>query len=158
VSEENVRVVVGYFDAVARNLKLYWDEPRSYGDEPRSYARELENDESDPASRDLLDRLHPDIRLRNVLGETYRGKLAFARGVDDTLRVAQRYELVVDEITDLANDRLLVELRNEFQGRSSGVAGTTPFFAVFALRDGLIIEIDEYLNRSEALKAVGLEE
>jgi hypothetical protein len=38
------------------------------------------------------------------------------------------------------------------------VAGTTPFFAVLALRDGLIIEIDEYLNRSEALKAVGLEE
>ena len=153
-----MRVVVGYFDAVARNLKLYWDEPRSYGDEPRSYARELENDESDPASREVLDRLHPDIRWRNVLGETSRGKLAFARGADDTLRAAQRFEMVVDEITDLGNDRLLVELRSEFTGHTSGVAGTLPLFAVFALRDGLIIELDEYLNRSEALKAVGLEE
>ena len=158
MSAENVRVVVGYFDAVARANKLYWDEPRSYGDEPRSYARELENDESDPASREVLDRLHPDIRGRNVLGETYRGKLAFARGADELLRVAQRFEMVADEITDLGNDRLLVDLRCEFTGHSSGVAGTTPFFAVFALRDGLIIELDEYLNRSEALKAVGLEE
>jgi hypothetical protein len=151
VSEENVRVVVGYFDAVARNLKLYWDEPRSY-------ARELENDESDPASREVLDRLHPDVRWRNVLGETRLGKLDFARGADELLRAAQRYELVVDEITDLANDRVLVELRGELTGHSSGVAGTLPFFAVLALRDGLIIELDEYLNRSEALKAVGLQE
>ena len=146
-----MRVVVGYFDAVARGNKLYWDEPRSY-------TRELENYESDPASREVLDRLHPDIRWRNVLGETRRGKLAFARGADELLRVAQRFEMVADEITDLGNDRLLVDLRCEFTGHSSGVAGTTPFFAVLALRDGLIIEIDEYLNRSEALKAVGLEE
>jgi ketosteroid isomerase-like protein len=151
VWDENVRVVVGYFDAVARNLKLY-------SDEPGSYARELENDESDPASREVLDRLHPDVRWRNVLGETCRGKLAFARGADELLQAAQRFEMVVDEITDLANDRVLVELRSEATGRSSGVAGTLPFFAVFALRDGLIIELDEYLNRSEALKAVGLEE
>ena len=73
MSDENVRVVVGYFDAVARANKLYWDEPRSY-------TRELENYESDPASREVLDRLHPDIRWRNVLRETRRGKLAFARG------------------------------------------------------------------------------
>jgi hypothetical protein len=38
------------------------------------------------------------------------------------------------------------------------VAGTLHFFAVFALRDGLIFEIDEYPNREEALKAVGLKE
>ena len=158
MSAENVRVVVGYFDAVARANKLYWDEPRSYGDEPRSYARELENDESDPASREVLDRLHPDIRWRNVLGETRRGKLAFARGIDDLLQAAQRFEMVVDEITDVANDRLLAELRSEATGRSSGVAGTLHFFAVFALRDGLIFEIDEYPNREEALKAVGLKE
>jgi ketosteroid isomerase-like protein len=150
VSEENVRVVVGYFDAVARNLKLYRDEPRSY-------ARQLENAEFDPASREILDRLHPDVRWRNLLGETRRGKLAFARGADEFLRSTQRYEMVVDEITDLANDRVLVELRGEGTGHRSGVAGTMPFFAVFALRDGLIIELDEYLNRSEALKAVGME-
>ena len=151
MSDENVRVVVGYFDAVARANKLYWDEPRSY-------TRELENYESDPASREVLDRLHPDIRWRNVLGETRRGKLAFARGIDDLLQAAQRFEMVVDEITDVANDRLLAELRSEATGRSSGVAGTLHFFAVFALRDGLIFEIDEYPNRAEALKAVGLEE
>ena len=146
-----MQVIVGYFDAVARNLKLYWDEPRFY-------ARELENDESDPASREVLDRLHPDVRWRNVLGERRRGKLAFARGADELLRAAQRYEIVVDEITDLANDRVLVELRGELTGRSSGVEGTMPFFAVFALRDGLIIELDEYLSRSEAVRALGLEE
>jgi hypothetical protein len=53
---------------------------------------------------------------------------------------------------------VLVELRGELTGHSSGVAGTMSFFTLFALRDGLIIELDEYLNRSDALNALGLQE
>jgi hypothetical protein len=44
------------------------------------------------------------------------------------------------------------------KGKSSWVAASVSIFSVLTLREGLIAETDGHLTRSEALKAVGLEE
>ena len=43
-------------------------------------------------------------------------------------------------------------------GTASGADVRVPIALVFTLRDGLITRVEEYLNPSEALKAVGLAE
>jgi hypothetical protein len=75
----------------------------------------------DPESRAIFNRLHPDIHWTNVIGEIREGKLACARGVDDLLQASQEYSLV-DEVTDLGDDRVLLVLRSSMRGQSSGAA------------------------------------
>jgi ketosteroid isomerase-like protein len=47
-----------------------------------------------------------------------------------------------------------VELRGH--GRTSGLELATRVFQVFTLRDGKIIRLEDFVDRAEALAAVGL--
>ena len=53
-----------------------------------------------------------------------------------------------------------VSVRVEFSGtaRASGVPITGKVFAVYWLRDALIVRIEDYTDRVDVLKAMGLEE
>jgi ketosteroid isomerase-like protein len=54
-------------------------------------------------------------------------------------------------------DFVVVAFRQTAHGRASGVAIDEDWAHVFQLRSGKIIELREYRDLSEALKAVGLE-
>jgi ketosteroid isomerase-like protein len=150
VSQENVNAASRFFGSLARNVNTYWEEPRSY-------AAEFEKGESDPAAREVLDQMHPDIRWEDVIGQVREGKLAYAKGADELLQALESYSLSVDEVTDLGGDRALVVVQVGMTGRSSGVPASMSLSCVITLRDGLVSEIIEYASRSEALKAAGLE-
>ena len=62
----------------------------------------------------------------------------------------------LEDVTDLADDHVLVALRPALTCPSSGLPGAVSPFALVTLRDGLIAEIAEHLSRGEALTAVGL--
>src|SRR5262249_13971375 len=62
-----------------------------------------------------------------------------------------------DEIID-AGDSVVVGVRLTGRGRASGVDFEEHEFHVFTFRDGKATEQREYRERTEALKAVGLEE
>ena len=42
------------------------------------------------------------------------------------------------------------------RGRGSGVEVDSRFYEIYTLRDGKIVRVDEFAERSEALKAAGL--
>ena len=151
MSRENVEIVRRQFGALVREVDRYWERPRSFA--AAAAAGDL-----DPDGREVYDGLHPDVRWTNVMGEIHEGKLACTAGVDRLLQAAQEYVVRVDDVTDLGDDRVLVVIRSEMKGKSSGAPATVSLFTVVTLRDGLIFRSDEYLSRKAALKAVGLEE
>ena len=151
MSLENVEVVTRHFKTIVKALTTYWNNPRSF-------SAAAESGQLDPEEREVFDRLLPDVRWTNVIGEIHEGKLGCARGVDELLRASQDYAVRLEDVTDLADDHVLVVLRSEMKGQSSGLPGAVSLFTLVTLRDGLIAQITEYLSRDEALKAVGLQE
>ena len=148
MSRENVEIVRRYFDSLVRELDRYWENPRSFA--AAAAAGEL-----DPDEREVFDRLHPDVRWTNVMGEIYEGKLACAGGVDHLLQASQEYAVRVDEVSDLGGDHVLVVVHSEMTGQSSGAPAAVSLFTVVTLRGGLVFRTEEYLSREEALEAVG---
>ena len=66
-------------------------------------------------------------------------------------------EVTVKELTD-AGDRVFLTAHHQGRGRGSGVPVDTHLYVVYTLRDGKVIRVDEYAERSEALEAAGLSE
>ncbi len=56
------------------------------------------------------------------------------------------------------DDRVVVTVRLRGRGRGSGVEVDARFYDVFTLRDGKIVRMDQFTERSEALGAAGLPE
>jgi ketosteroid isomerase-like protein len=151
MSQENVEIVNRYFGAAMRRLATYWDAPRSI-------VAAMEANELDPESLGMLAQMHEGIRWTNAMRDVYQGKAACARGIDELLQASQAYSMTVEEVTDLGGDHVLAVLGVAMKGKTSGVEAGESLFSLVTLREGLIVEMDEYLNRSEALKAVGLAE
>ena len=86
------------------------------------------------------------------------------RGIDGLRRFGESFmEAWADDFTinatSLRDYGDAVITRIEFRGhaRASGIEISERMFEVFWLRDGLIIRTEDYTDRAEALKAVGLE-
>jgi ketosteroid isomerase-like protein len=67
------------------------------------------------------------------------------------------YEVIFEEFIDVG-DRVLVAIRMRGRGRETGIDVEGRPYDVYTLRGGLIVRMDEYAERSEALAAVGLQE
>jgi ketosteroid isomerase-like protein len=67
------------------------------------------------------------------------------------------YKLMQEEFLDMG-DRVVVTVRLGGRGRASGVEIDARFYDVYTLRDGKIVRMDQFTERSEALEAVGLAE
>jgi ketosteroid isomerase-like protein len=67
------------------------------------------------------------------------------------------YEVTHEEFVD-AGDRVVVTLQLRGRGRGSGVEIDARFFDVYTIRDGKIVRMDEFTERSAALEAAGLRE
>lgn len=151
MSQENVEAVKRFYGSLVRNVD-------AHRERPHSYAADVEKGEFDPATSEVLDQMHPDIRWEDALGRVREGTLAYAKGVDELLAALGSYSLAVEEVTDLGGDHALVAVQIAAKGHSSGIPGSMSLFCRVTLRDGLIGEIVEYPSRSDALKAAGLEE
>ena len=85
-----------------------------------------------------------------------------ARGVEGVEGLMTRwestwddYEVIPEDFVD-AGDRVIAILRVRGRGRESGAAVDARFHQVFTIRGGKIVRMDEFMERSEALEAVGL--
>ena len=65
------------------------------------------------------------------------------------------YEMLPEEFVD-RGDRVVVTVRLGGRGRGSGVEIDARFYDVYTLRDGKIVRMDQYTERSQALEAAGL--
>ena len=92
-----------------------------------------------------------------VEGTVYRGRQgieAFLRELSETW---DSFRPVPEEYRDL-DTRVLALGRLEAQGRNSAALIETPWAGIFDFGTAKISRIRTYLDRAEALKAVGLEE
>ncbi|HMD57856.1 MAG TPA: nuclear transport factor 2 family protein [Solirubrobacteraceae bacterium] len=87
----------------------------------------------------------------------YRGHEGFRRWLEDWSSAWSEFSMDPEEFID-AGERVVVVLRMKATGRGSGVAVEREDAIVFELRDGMVVRIDYYNNRPQALKAVGLAE
>jgi len=62
------------------------------------------------------------------------------------------------EIMEVGDDKVVADLRQEVQGKASGVRVGWAFWLVATFRETKQFRIEFFANRAEALKAVGLEE
>jgi ketosteroid isomerase-like protein len=155
MSEENVEVVRRFCEAGQRAVDAYWRYRRS-GFAPREAGdldRELEAE---------LAFLHPEAEyhgLSAVLwGDTARGHLDWLRSLDAFLGASEEFNFTVNEVADLGDDEVLVAAEVTAKWKGSGMKLSEPRFVVVTVRDGMIVRLNMYRDRDEALEAAGLAE
>ena len=94
---------------------------------------------------------NPTEELPTQGHDAVRSSLAYWKGE------WQDYKLTMEDFVD-SGDRVVVTVRLRGRGRGSGVEIDARFYDVFTLRDGKILRMDQFTERSEALGAVGLSE
>jgi len=125
----------------------------------RSLADSLRAGEVRPEIADAMRYFHPNIEWKSALiGITAHGYEGMAHGVDQFLDAAQDYRVKVLEVTELGDSQVLAVLRLAMKGKASDIPVNATIFSIVTVEDGLIIRLDEYLERAEALEAVGLSE
>jgi ketosteroid isomerase-like protein len=67
------------------------------------------------------------------------------------------YELLPEEFEEMG-DRVVAAVRVRGRGRGSGVEVDARFYDLFTLREGKIVRMDQFTQRSDALEAAGVRE
>jgi ketosteroid isomerase-like protein len=88
----------------------------------------------------------------------YEGRHAALERMQSLVELVGPIEVRLDDLVDVGDGRLVACVRNVGQDTASGAPYTASFAVVHRLRDGLIVEADYYLDRDQALQAVGLRE
>jgi ketosteroid isomerase-like protein len=102
----------------------------------------------------VFERVHPEVEWQTVfLGQTYRGHLEAARAWDDFLDWATHYRPSLEDVADLRGDYAYAVVALVGKGKGSGMRMDARFYDVITVRDGLIVRIEEYTGRPEALQA-----
>jgi ketosteroid isomerase-like protein len=117
---------------------------------------------SEPPDADALGTLmHPDHVLTTDWGietTSYHGVRGFLAAIAETGASWQSYRQEIERILDAGENGVLVFMRLVAAGRHSGAPVDFPWAMVVTLRDAKAISSQAFLDRDEALKAVGLEE
>jgi ketosteroid isomerase-like protein len=104
----------------------------------------------------------PDVAWHGAVGGLDEGRVA--RGLDEVVEgfrdyydTWERLELRPEEIID-TGEELIVFVHEVARGRESGIVVETDTAAISTLHEGRVIQVRNYLDRSEALRAAGLSE
>ncbi len=111
----------------------------------------------------LFETYAPDIvwdtsYYRDWPESNYEGVEAVQRFMNEWLAVWDEYEVGVEDIFAAPDGRVVVLFWHRGRGRSSGLAAEWYAAQVQTVCDGKIKRVDNYEDRAEALKAVGLRE
>jgi ketosteroid isomerase-like protein len=105
------------------------------------------------------DTMHAQVEIydHDILdaGE-YRGYEGFQRWAENWSSAFSEFSIVPEEFIDVG-DRVVFVFQMKAKGGGSGVEVTRQDAIVYELRDGLIVRVDYYNDRRQALKAVGLD-
>jgi ketosteroid isomerase-like protein len=86
------------------------------------------------------------------------GSEALRRYLQDWLDMFDDVTNVPEEGLDLGDDRVVAVQHATGRARASGVQADIRYAVVYTLRDGKIVRGREYIDRNEALEAVGVRE
>ena len=99
----------------------------------------------------------PDIVWGPVEEAAAQGQDAVRANVERWETDWEDYEATPEEYID-AGDQVLVTIHWSGRGRGSGLHVDIRTYQLYTLRDGKLIRMDEFTERSEALEAAGLSE
>jgi len=105
----------------------------------------------------------PDIDWRAAegaiddVGEMH-GPVAVRRYIQDWIDTFDDFGVVVEELRDVGDDRVLAIQRLKGRAKLSGTETNLRFAVVCTVRDGKVVRGREYLRVEDALEAVGLRE
>ena len=105
----------------------------------------------------------PDIDWRAAegavddIGEMH-GPVAVRRYIQDWIDTFDGFSVVVEELRDLGEDRVLAIQRLNGRAKLSGTETALRYAVISTVRDGKVVRVREYLSIDEALEAVGLTE
>jgi ketosteroid isomerase-like protein len=104
--------------------------------------------------------IHPDVEFvprRAAVQGNYHGHAGMRKYIAENDESFDLFEVGNTEFRDLG-DRVLAFGTVRVRGRESGVEVTHPTAFLVMFRDGKIIRFEDFGERSEALKAAGLED
>ena len=109
---------------------------------------------------------HPDLgwvpavitRAEGGSDTAYRGIEGFRRWIAETDEVMAEFRVETETLRDVGDDRVLLLGVIIGKGRLSGADVHAELGQVFTFRDGQLVSYRGYLDRAEALAAVGLSE
>ncbi len=100
-----------------------------------------------------------DVELLGPLvGAEYSGADGIRRFFTDIEDIARDFRIELQSVQAVGENNVIAFIRISAIGRASGIATGTEQTNVFDFIDGKISRIRIFLDRAEALKAVGLEE
>jgi ketosteroid isomerase-like protein len=102
-----------------------------------------------------------DVKLETpmaAVGGVYEGLDGIRRFLTDVEEAAPDFRIELDGVEGVDSKRVIAFLRSSSTGRASGFRMAWPSTNVYDLVDGKISHVRIFLDRAEALKAVGLEE
>jgi ketosteroid isomerase-like protein len=102
-----------------------------------------------------------DVKLEAptaAVGGVYEGIDGIRRFLTDVEEAAPDFRIELDGVEEVDSKRVIAFLRNNSTGRASGIRMAWPQTNVYDLIDGKISHVRMFVDRQEALKAVGLEE
>jgi ketosteroid isomerase-like protein len=97
----------------------------------------------------------PDIVWNPIEELPTQGHEAVRRSLAHWKAEWDNYEVRPEELVDMG-DSVVATVRLRGRGRGSGVEIEACFFDVYTLRDGKIVRMDQFTERSDALAAVRL--
>jgi hypothetical protein len=93
-----------------------------------------------------------------AIGGVYKGIDGIRRFLTDVEEAAPDFRMELDGVEDVDSKRVIAFLRNSSTGRASGIRMAWSQTNVYDLIDRKISHVRIFVDRQEALKAVGLEE
>ena len=105
--------------------------------------------------------MHPEIEAHDPPeipdAAIHRGREAVRRDWEEIYELFEDFSIDVEKSFD-RGDEVLVLLRYRGRGSESGVEVEAPMAHVWTIRDGKAVRLRQFLDRAEALEAVGLGE
>src|SRR4029078_9368139 len=120
MSQENVEIVRRYFQLIDRMLSEYWVDPVPLSDYPET--------------EEALKAVHADAEWKPPHMEAFRGKDAGLPAVTDWLDAANHWRILVEDVSDLGGNQVLVESRNAIRGKGSCLQGDQAISTVVTLQ------------------------
>ena len=90
-----------------------------------------------------------------AVGEVYEGIDGIRRFLTDVEEAAPDFRIELDGVEEVDSKRVIAFLRSSSTGRASGFRMAWPSTNVYDLIDGKISHVRIFLDRQEALKALG---
>jgi ketosteroid isomerase-like protein len=91
-------------------------------------------------------------------GGRHRGFADVRRFIDGVLETADEWQVEIDDVESIGDERVFLRGRSVLVGRKSGMAMVDPLFQLFELVDGRISHVQTFRSSEEALEAAGLSE